>query len=109
GHIVIDLTIVVLDGVKLSICGSGDSTSVVDGGNVHQLFSVSGSELHLFDLTLSNGNSTGSGGAIYASDSSMTVESCSFEQNMRRDNGGAISSASTNITFKGESSWRNNH
>ncbi|CAM9951812.1 unnamed protein product, partial [Choristocarpus tenellus] len=94
--------------VNLSVCGS-DSTSVIDGGNIHQLFSVSGSELHLFGLTLTNGNSTGSGGAISASDSNVTVENCSFEQNLASDNGGSIFSASSSISFRGESSWRNNH
>ncbi|CAM9521964.1 unnamed protein product, partial [Choristocarpus tenellus] len=70
------------------ICGT-DSTSTVDGGNIHQLFSVSEAELHLLNLTLSNGNASESGGAINAIDSLVTVESCVFEDNVAEGSSGA--------------------
>lgn len=87
GRVVIDDTIRVLDGTIMTI--TGVNNAFIDGGGNTQIFSVENAELHLNDVTVSNGNGT-DGGAIYSSGSRLSFTDTHFVENKAFVNGGAV-------------------
>lgn len=74
---------------SLTIKGSGDHSSVVDGGREVPLFVVNGSSfLHLEDLSLTGGDGS-SGGVVAARDgASVSLINCDVYLNKVSSNGG---------------------
>jgi fibronectin-binding autotransporter adhesin len=114
GNVQLADTIVVGNGTSLAVTGASAKTAIIDGGNAVQLFDVWG-QLTLINLTLSNGNTTDFGGAIYnrvnsrvaisgsvftghqasyggaiCSDSEVTISDTAFSNNFASETGGAV-------------------
>ncbi|CAB1099999.1 unnamed protein product [Ectocarpus sp. CCAP 1310/34] len=71
GEIFVAETIRVINGTSLNVTGAGPG-AIADGSGSTQLFAVDGgSNLHLSNMTLSNGN-TSFGGAVFANQSSVS-------------------------------------
>lgn len=88
GHFMVDQGIVVPDGTVLNLTGVG-SNAIIDGGGISRLFTVVNASLHVVDMTMTNGSSV-SGGAIYASGSTLTFHRSTFAGNTAFRNGGAL-------------------
>lgn len=88
GHIVVDQHIVVPNGTVLNITGVG-SNATIDGGGLSRLFTVLNASLVATDITMRNGSSL-SGGAIYASGSTLTFHQTTFADNVAYRIGGAL-------------------
>ncbi len=107
GTILINSTLPdILGGGKITIDGSSRSLAV-SGQSLHRIFYVpAGSNLALRNLTLTDGHTTTSGGAIY-SRGELTLESVTIQDCYAEDYGGAIDTeANTKIvdsTFTGNS------
>ncbi|CAN0070783.1 unnamed protein product, partial [Ectocarpus sp. 12 AP-2014] len=101
-EVFVTTTIRVSDGTSLNITGTGPG-AIADGGGSTQLFVVEGgSTLHLSDMTLSNGSAS-SGGAISATDSSVSFSgNTSFSSNSANDSGGAIYAYYSTVWWDGD-------
>ena len=90
GTILINSTLPdILGGGKITIDGSSRSLAV-SGQSLHRIFYVpAGSNLALRNLTLTDGHTTTSGGAIY-SRGELTLESVTIQDCYAEDYGGAI-------------------
>lgn len=98
GHIVVDQHIVVPNGTVLNITGVG-SNATIDGGGVSRLFTVLNASLVATDITMRNGSSL-SGGAIYASGSTLLFHQTTFVDNIAYRIGGAVLiSQASNASF----------
>lgn len=98
GHVVVDQGIVVPDGTVLNLTGVG-SNATIDGSGMSRLFTVMNASLHVVDMTMTNGSSV-SGGAIYASGSTLTFHRTTFAGNTAFRNGGALLiSDGSNVSF----------
>eukprot|EP00953_Heterococcus_sp_UTEX-ZZ885_P021340 11904-Heterococcus_DN1.PRE.1 len=89
GNIQLAETIVIGNGTSVTVAGASAKTAVIGGGNKIQLFDVWG-QLNLTNLTLSNGNTAYSGGAIYSRANTKVFISGSVFSGHRADYGGAI-------------------
>lgn len=89
GSVTVKETIRVSNGTALFVVGTADGSSLVDGAGDTVLFEVSGGTLSLSGLSVNNGAGS-DGGAIYATDSVLTVEKCTFSDNYAGDDGGAV-------------------
>ncbi|CAN0299763.1 unnamed protein product, partial [Pylaiella littoralis] len=99
GSVTVEETIRVSDGTVLSVVGMPDDGSPsVNGAGEVSLFHVSGGTLSLSDLSLIDGFGE-KGGAIYAEDSVLTSEGCTFSGNGVGSSGGAVYSDHSNMTF----------
>ncbi|CAN0218885.1 unnamed protein product [Ectocarpus sp. 4 AP-2014] len=99
GSVTVEETIRVSDGTVLSVVGMPDDGSPsVDGAGEVSLFHVSGGTLWLSGLSLINGFGD-EGGAIYAEDSVLTSEGCTFSGNSVGSSGGAVYSDHSKLTF----------
>jgi predicted outer membrane repeat protein len=92
---------------NLAIIGPAIGGITISGGNTRQIFDVEAGSLALIDLTLANGFTSGSGGAILDNGTDLTIENCTFSGNSA-EFGGAIYADSgiasiTNSTFAGNS------
>ena len=104
GEVFVGETLYVTGGTSLNITGAGPG-AIADGGGETQLFYVDeGSRLHLSDMTLSNGNATEYGGAVYANQSSVVSFSgnMSFVSNFAGDDGGAIYAFDSTVSWVGD-------
>lgn len=98
GHIVVDQHIVVPNGTVLNITGVG-SNATIDGGGVSRLFTVLNASLVATDITMRNGSSL-SGGAVYASGSTLLFHQTTFVDNVAYRIGGALLvSQASNASF----------
>lgn len=97
GSVTVEETIRVLDGTQLSVVGTPDGLSFVDGGGETSLFHVSNGTLRLSTLSLVDGIGE-EGGAINAADSVLTAENCTFSNNAGIVFGGAIFAINSNMT-----------
>ncbi|CAN0419853.1 unnamed protein product [Pylaiella littoralis] len=90
GAIVLDASISIGSGTFLSIAGE-DAQAEVRGGSQIRMFSVSsGAGLTLTSLKMSSGSAT-SGGAVYASMATVTLDGCVFDGNAATaGDGGAV-------------------
>eukprot|EP00903_Cladosiphon_okamuranus_P016354 g15082.t1 len=114
GNVVLPDVLYIADGTVVRIYGGGDTTeslasgeNVVDGALETQLFSVSGAELQLEGVTIRSG-STGSGGAISAVDSVVTMTDCVVTGNVADDYGGAVSLQGSRLDVFGVTAFANN-
>ena len=74
GEVFVAETIFVTGGTSLNVTGPGPG-AIANGGGETQLFVVEGgSRLHLSDMTLSNGNATVDGGAIFTNQSTVSFD-----------------------------------
>lgn len=69
---------------------------ILSGGGVTRIFRISNSDgvLNLSDLTLEDGFTSGSGGAIWNQNGELNIIGCSFQNNAAVGDGGAINSNS---------------
>ena len=101
GEVYVEDTIRVTSGTSLVITGAGPG-AIADGGGDTQLFAVEGgSRLHLSDMTLSNGNASYGGGAIFANLSSVSFTGIMSFISNTADFGGAVYSTGSNVSWVG--------
>src|SRR5262249_29775322 len=89
----------------------------IDGGSgvtIHaaansRVFDISGADVTLKNLTLTGGNASGSGGAIYSSSANLTVQNCTVSGNSTLSNGGGIYVNGGNLTLQNNSKISNNN
>eukprot|EP00953_Heterococcus_sp_UTEX-ZZ885_P038865 19940-Heterococcus_DN1.PRE.3 len=105
GKIELADTIVVGNGTSLTVTGASAETAIIDGGNAVQLLDVWG-QLTLMNLTLSNGDTTDFGGAIYNRVNSSVAIGGSVFTGHQASYGGAIFSDSKLTIF--DSAFSNN-
>ena len=72
---------------NLIINGNGH---VINGSCVSTIFTISGDDVSLNDLTMTNGKSTSDGGAISHTSGTLTISGSSFSDNVANNMGGAI-------------------
>lgn len=77
---------------NMIINGNGHT---IDASNLGRIFSVSGSNVILKNITLINGKFSGYGGAVYVSGANFTLDNCKLEDNYA-NYGGAIYSTGIN-------------
>jgi predicted outer membrane repeat protein len=89
---------------ELTIIGAGEGVTVLDGAGAYRIFRATGAyALTISDMTLQNGfagidtASGGSGGAVLAERTSLTLENVTMSNNYARLDGGAVEV--TNNTF----------
>nr|WP_302579022.1 hypothetical protein [Methanobrevibacter arboriphilus] len=76
-------------GGSLTIIGAGINKTFIDGLNSYNIFNIGGySNISLINITFINGNSS-NGGAI-SFNGTLTIDSCSFDNNLATTRGGAI-------------------
>lgn len=92
----LETTIIVHANSTLNVTGVKGGSSWVDGANQLQLFQVINGTLNLDGLNLIGGR-TADGSAISASDSDVSVKSCSFVENNAASSGAAIISYRSNV------------
>lgn len=108
GHVYVNKTIAVGTDTSLTVTGGENSGAVVDGGGTTQLFNVSGGELHLSNLQLSNGFA-GDGGAVFLLAGNMSwTGPVSFTGNVAEIDGGAIRCLLGNVEGVGQATFFNN-
>ncbi|CAN0237623.1 unnamed protein product [Ectocarpus sp. 8 AP-2014] len=103
-------TIYVTDGTSLIITGVGPE-AIADGGDSTQLFVADrGSNLHLSDVILTNGNAF-DGGAIHANQSSVSFGGNTiFSSNSATEGGGAIYAYDSRVSWDGDGiQFNSNH
>ncbi|MDB9312139.1 CHAT domain-containing protein [Spirulina sp. CS-785/01] len=77
----------------LTIDGTGQNI-VIDGGGNHRIFNTSANTVTLNNLTLQNGNTTGSGGGInHTGTGTLTVKNSTISGNSANVTGGGIASS----------------
>ncbi|CAM9858548.1 unnamed protein product, partial [Ectocarpus sp. 12 AP-2014] len=110
GEVFVEETIFVTDGTSLHIAGAGRG-AVADGGGSTQLFYVEGgSSLHVSDMTLSNGNTSFNGGAIFANQSVVSFSgNASFISNYAGEDGGAIFAFQSIVSWDGDGTQFSNN
>lgn len=87
GRVLLLQPLVLGNGSCLSITGS--EGAVIDGGGIFPLLTISGgSKLNLQNVSLQNGQAAGWGGAVFASGSSVWIDSCNFTGNAATYGGG---------------------
>ena len=79
----------------MTINGNGHT---IDASNLVRIFSVSGSNVILKNMTLINAKYSGSGGAIYVTGANFTLDNCKLEDN-NANYGGAVYSTGANTTI----------
>ena len=115
GNVVVAETMHVMSGTSLNIIGAGPN-AIADGGGTTQLFILEkDSLLQLSSMTLANGSASGSftasgsGGAVYAHQSTVHLENTSFISNHASDYGGAIFAANSTVRWDGDGVEFNNN
>jgi hypothetical protein len=99
GNIQLTDTIVVGNGTILTVSGASAKTTIIDGGNTVQLFDVWG-ELNLMNMTLSNGNTSFDGGAIFNRANTKVAASGSvFSGHQARFGGAILSEFNSSLTI----------
>ena len=83
-------SLTILPGVLLTISGDGQSSTRIDGGGLSSLFSVTGGDLELSRLTLSNGRSNTSGGALSLHSGTLTINEVAVNNCSAAVSGGGI-------------------
>lgn len=100
GSVTAEETIDVADGTTLSISGEADGSSIVNGDGKISLFEVDGGTLILSGLSVTNGTES-YGGALYATDSTLKADNCTFSDNFASDYGGAMYLSSSTLEATG--------
>ena len=88
--------------VKRPVTIKATETHTLNASQIHRIFSVeSGGNLTLKNLTLKNGNSTGSGGIIYVNNATVYLNGCTLSGGSAYNGGGiALSSAGGTCTLE---------
>ena len=108
GSVVVDKTIWVVDGTVFNVTGVGSSAEM-DGNSRTRLFTVVDASLYVSNMIVSNGIATG-GGAIAASNSTLTFSRTVFAGNTASKDGGAIfTSEKSIVSFEGVIEFFNNN
>jgi CSLREA domain-containing protein len=90
---------VTIDG---DINGDDRADVTISGGNAHRIFNISGSstDVALASLTLTDGFSSGAGGAILASDAgTLDILNTTIKSGFATTNGGGIAADQTDVTI----------
>ena len=83
-------------GKDLAIVGPGAKTIAVSGNNASRVFNHFAGTVTISGLAISNGNATGSGGAI-TNAAPLTLSNCSVAGNTSAGNGGAVCNTADGI------------
>lgn len=87
GRVELTQTVVVGNSSTLDIVGS--EKAIIDGNRGIPLIKVSGgASLNLFNISLEDGEASDWGGAVFANESSITLDSCHFSGNNATYSGG---------------------
>ena len=76
----------------------GDSHSI-SGDDKHQVFSVSGGQLSIHELTITKGLSATVGGGIYVNSGSLSIRDSAIKNSGASDIGGGIYAIDSNVTI----------
>jgi hypothetical protein len=96
--------------IGLKIMGSGANTTIVDGGGMNTVFTISGKSAHVLSgLTIRNGYVNGSGAGV-SNVGTLTINSSVISGNSTQEgSGGGIYNSGTltvnNSTISGNSAW----
>lgn len=78
----------------VEIQGPGQTVLTVDGGGTDRIFYIDGNDenydVEISGLTLTNGSTTGGGGAIYNQDAELTLENATISASHADGSGGAL-------------------
>jgi len=94
---------------NITIIGKGADKTIIDAEKQGRMFNiVANGTLTLINLTLTNGNHSGSGGAINNNGGKLTMINCILNNNLAESNGGVINSVNgENITIINSSFFKN--
>ena len=81
---------------SIAVIGPGRGSMIIVGGGQGSIFKAQGSQSGISGLTVVNGNTTGSGGAVLVT-SIFSASSCLFQGNIATNNGGAIAAESRSV------------
>lgn len=87
GRVELTQTLTLGNGSSLAITGS-DEAAIDGGGTVRILEASGGTTLNLLNISLDNGWAADWGGALYANESSIRIDGCSFSGNTATIGGG---------------------
>jgi len=93
----------------LEIRGVSPNQTIIDGDRLGRLFEVGNTELIFTDLTVRDGVATGSGGVVFAVNSTIRFLRSEVVNNEASDNGGAIYATTDSRVFLSGTSLHNNH
>ena len=80
----------------LTISGPGADQLAISGNDASRVFSVAvGAEVVISDVTIANGNSTGGNGGGISNAGTLTINRCTFSNNLTTGNGGGIANYGT--------------
>ena len=99
GDVIVNKTILVVDGTVMNIKGVG-TEAVIDGAGHTRLFTVLSSELNCINVTLSNGSAV-SGGAVAAADATLRFDGTVFLENSATGKGGALLLSNSSTVYFG--------
>ena len=92
---------------NMTITGQSQNGTIIDAGGSGRIFTInSGINVTIQKLTMTNGNATGGGGAIY-NNGALTVTGSTFTNNTATNWGGAIVNEGGNLNVSG-STFTNN-
>ena len=93
---------------SVTLIGKSREKTIIDCESSGRLFTMgSGSKLTLIDITIMNGNSTGSGGLIYNEGGEIAIKNCILKDSHAEPNGGAIYSNLGTLTIEDSTLTKN--
>lgn len=109
GAITVSDTIYVVDGTVLSVMGIAEegSSAVADGGGINQVFIVMNASLYVTDLQFTNCSGR-VGGAIAASNSTLTFQNTEFWYNNANFGGALFSRESSTVSWSNSTAFLGN-
>ncbi len=95
-------------GVEVGFRGEGEDYTTIQPTEGSRVFEVyEDSHLTLSDLTVSGGNTSGDGGALYVEGASLSAINMSFYANTTTGDGGAVAASSGSLDFSNVSFLQN--
>ena len=87
---------------NMNITGQSQKGTIIDGTNTNWIFKINnGVTVNIQNLTLTNGNTTSDGGAIYNQGTINSLSGCTFTGNTANGSGGAIYNQGTINSLSG--------
>lgn len=108
GYVEFPETIYILNGTVMTISGTEDS--IANGGDMHKFLSVDNAFVNISGLQIENCASNDSGGAIFATRSTLIFYNTSFSNNVVNDEyGGALYLSGYDASWKGGTKFIGNY
>ena len=82
---------------SLTFIGAGAGSTIVDGGNTDSVFSITSGDVSISDLTVQRGNSSSSGGGIYAA-GQLTLTNVAVLSSTAGNGGGAYAGGAATLS-----------